>query len=120
MGAVRRRSTSPATSLDGQVAKVADFGVFVRLPVGLEGLMHVSETDVPRGEKPSDQFLEEGDPIAREDPADRAGGAADRPLVARRRTARSRRRSTGRGDPRSRLGKAGAGGLGVRRVEGTA
>jgi len=48
----------PGDILDGVVAKVADFGVFVRLPEGLEGLMHVSETDLPRGEKPSDHFRE--------------------------------------------------------------
>jgi small subunit ribosomal protein S1 len=48
--------------VDGAVAKVADFGVFVRLPEGLEGLMHVSETDLPRGEKLASTF-KEGDPI---------------------------------------------------------
>ncbi len=48
----------PGDILDGVVAKVADFGVFVRLPEGLEGLMHVSETDLPRGEKPADHFRE--------------------------------------------------------------
>lgn len=46
----------------GQVAKVADFGVFVRLPEGLEGLMHVSETDLPRGARLSDHY-HEGDAI---------------------------------------------------------
>jgi small subunit ribosomal protein S1 len=48
----------PGDVLEGVVAKVADFGVFVRLPEGLEGLMHVSETDLPRGEKPADHFRE--------------------------------------------------------------
>ncbi len=48
----------PGDILEGVVAKVADFGVFVRLPEGLEGLMHVSETDLPRGEKPADHFRE--------------------------------------------------------------
>ncbi len=48
----------PGDLLDGAVAKVADFGVCVRLPEGLEGLMHISETDLPRGEKPSDHFHE--------------------------------------------------------------
>ena len=52
----------PGDVLEGTVAKVADFGVFVRLPEGLEGLMHVSETDLPRGEKPSQHF-KEGDPV---------------------------------------------------------
>ncbi len=52
----------PGDVLDGIVAKVADFGVFVRLPEGLEGLMHVSETDLSRGEKPAEHF-KEGDPV---------------------------------------------------------
>jgi small subunit ribosomal protein S1 len=56
------REHKPGDVVDGQVAKVADFGVFVRLPLGLEGLMHVSETDVLRGQKLSDEFRE-GDPI---------------------------------------------------------
>ncbi len=56
------REHQPGDVVDGQVAKVADFGVFVRLPLGLEGLMHVSETDVLRGQKLSDVFSE-GDPV---------------------------------------------------------
>jgi small subunit ribosomal protein S1 len=52
----------PGDVVDGTVAKVAEFGVFVRLPEGLEGLMHVSETELPRGEKPSSHYAE-GDPV---------------------------------------------------------
>jgi len=52
----------PGDLLSGTVAKVADFGVFVRLPEGLEGLMHVSETEIPRGDKPSQHF-KEGDAV---------------------------------------------------------
>ncbi len=52
----------PGDLVDGTVAKVADFGVFVRLPEGLEGLMHVSETPLPRGEKPGNVY-HEGDPV---------------------------------------------------------
>lgn len=48
--------------VDGWVAKVADFGVFVRLPEGLEGLMHVSETELPRGSRLADHY-KEGDPV---------------------------------------------------------
>ena len=54
----------PGDVLDGIVAKVADFGVFVRLPEGLEGLMHVSETDLSRGEKPVGAFQGRATPCA--------------------------------------------------------
>jgi small subunit ribosomal protein S1 len=52
----------PGDVVDGTVAKVAEFGVFVRLPEGLEGLMHVSETPLGRGEKPASHYGE-GDPV---------------------------------------------------------
>jgi len=52
----------PGDVVDGTVAKVAEFGVFVRLPEGLEGLMHVSETPLARGEKPASHYTE-GDPV---------------------------------------------------------
>ncbi len=52
----------PGDVVDGTVAKVAEFGVFVRLPEGLEGLMHVSETPLGRGEKPASRYAE-GDPV---------------------------------------------------------
>ena len=71
----------PGDLLEGTVAKVAVFGVFVRLPEGLEGLMHVSETDLPRGEKPSDHFRE-GDPVRvrvlRIEPAEQRIGLSSR------------------------------------------
>jgi len=56
------RSHHPGQVVEGTVAKVAEFGVFVRLPGGLEGLMHVSETDAPRGQKLTDVY-HEGQPI---------------------------------------------------------
>ena len=52
----------PGDVVDGTVAKVAEFGVFVRLPEGLEGLMHISETPLPRGEKPASHYTE-GNPV---------------------------------------------------------
>jgi small subunit ribosomal protein S1 len=71
----------PGDVIDGQVAKVADFGVFIRLPEGLEGLMHVSETDLPRGGKPVEHF-KEGDPvrvrILRIEPAEQRIGLSSR------------------------------------------
>jgi small subunit ribosomal protein S1 len=71
----------PGDVVDGNVAKVADFGVFVRLPEGLEGLMHVSETPLPRGEKPGNVY-HEGDPvrvrILRIEPAEQRIGLSSR------------------------------------------
>jgi small subunit ribosomal protein S1 len=48
--------------VDGVVTRVADFGVFVQIEGLVEGLMHVSETPVPRGGKPQDHY-HEGDPV---------------------------------------------------------
>jgi small subunit ribosomal protein S1 len=48
--------------VDGVVTRVADFGVFVQMDSLVEGLMHVSETGLPRGSKPQEHF-HEGDPI---------------------------------------------------------
>jgi small subunit ribosomal protein S1 len=71
----------PGDVVDGNVAKVADFGVFVRLPEGLEGLMHVSETPLPRGERPGNVY-HEGDPvrvrILRIEPAEQRIGLSSR------------------------------------------
>ncbi len=48
--------------VDGVVTRVADFGVFVQMDSLVEGLMHVSETGLPRGSKPQEHF-HEGDSI---------------------------------------------------------
>jgi small subunit ribosomal protein S1 len=48
--------------VNGVVTRVADFGVFVQIEGLVEGLMHVSETPLARGEKPQDHY-KEGDPI---------------------------------------------------------
>ncbi len=48
--------------VEGIVTRVADFGVFVQIEGLVEGLMHVSETPVGRGEKPQDHY-KEGDPL---------------------------------------------------------
>jgi small subunit ribosomal protein S1 len=52
----------PGDIVEGAVSRVADFGVFVQIEGLVEGLMHVSETGLPRGEKPQDHF-KEGDPV---------------------------------------------------------
>ena len=46
----------------GKVVKVEDFGCFVELWPGCEGLVHVSQLDVKRVEKPSD-MVKVGDEI---------------------------------------------------------
>ncbi|MDQ6892005.1 MAG: 30S ribosomal protein S1 [Acidobacteriota bacterium] len=48
--------------VNGVVTRVADFGVFVQIEGLVEGLMHVSETALGRGEKPQDHY-KEGDPV---------------------------------------------------------
>jgi small subunit ribosomal protein S1 len=52
----------PGDIVEGAVTRVADFGVFVQIEGLVEGLMHVSETGLPRGEKPQDHY-KEGDPV---------------------------------------------------------
>jgi small subunit ribosomal protein S1 len=44
--------------VDGVVTRVADFGVFIQIEGLVEGLMHVSETTIPRGAKPQEHFHE--------------------------------------------------------------
>ena len=46
----------------GKITKVEDFGCFVELWPGCEGLVHVSQLDVKRVEKPSD-IVKIGDEI---------------------------------------------------------
>ena len=49
---------NPGDVVDGVVTRVADFGVFVQIEGLVEGLMHVSETPLGRGEKPQDHYHE--------------------------------------------------------------
>ena len=46
--------------LEGEVTAVLDFGVFVRLPLGIEGLVHVSEIE---GSGPPESILQPGDRV---------------------------------------------------------
>jgi small subunit ribosomal protein S1 len=48
----------PGDVVDGVVTRVADFGVFVQIEGMVEGLMHVSETPLARGQKPQDHYRE--------------------------------------------------------------
>src|SRR6266542_2122640 len=57
-----RERHEPGEVVDGTVSRVADFGVFVQIEGLVEGLMHVSETPLPRGEKPQEHYRE-GEPV---------------------------------------------------------
>ncbi len=56
------REVEPDTIYTGKVVKVEDFGCFVELWPGTEGLVHVSQLDTKRVEKPSD-LVKVGDEI---------------------------------------------------------
>jgi small subunit ribosomal protein S1 len=43
-------------AVDGKVVNVTDFGLFIDIYQGLEGLAHISEIDVPAGAKLEDHF----------------------------------------------------------------
>jgi len=57
-----KQKHQPGDIVEGIVTRLADFGAFVQIEGLVEGLMHVSETGLPRGEKPQDHF-KEGDPV---------------------------------------------------------
>ena len=73
----------PGDVVEGVVTRIADFGVFVQIEGLVEGLMHVSETPLDRGQKPQDHY-KEGDSSARAHPADRGRGDEGRPVRRRR------------------------------------
>jgi len=77
-------SSHPVGSkIKGQVTSVPDFGVFVRIEEGVEGLVHVSQLSSERVDKPSSLY-KVGDEIEAEvvsiDPADRKIGLSVRAL----------------------------------------
>ena len=71
------------SKVKGQVTSVPDFGVFVRLEEGVEGLIHVSQLSTERVEKPSSLY-KIGDDVEAEvihiDPAERKIGLSIRAL----------------------------------------
>jgi len=76
----------------GSVAKITDFGLFIRLPEGVEGLAHVSEV-VRDGKVKLDKLFKVGDPIRARiikiDPNERKIGLTTRdvePLTEEERT----------------------------------
>lgn len=52
----------PGTPIKGKVTGLTDFGVFVEIEPGIEGLIHVSELAYERVEKPSEMF-KKGDEV---------------------------------------------------------
>jgi small subunit ribosomal protein S1 len=42
--------------VEGKIVRLTNFGAFVELHEGIEGLVHVSELDEKRVEKPEEQF----------------------------------------------------------------
>ncbi|HEY1370936.1 MAG TPA: 30S ribosomal protein S1 [Candidatus Binatia bacterium] len=71
------------SKVKGEVASVPDFGVFVRLEEGIEGLIHVSQLSTERVDKPSSLF-KPGDSVEAEvinvDPHERKLGLSVRAL----------------------------------------
>jgi small subunit ribosomal protein S1 len=49
-------SHRPGDTLDGRVVNVTDFGLFIDIYNGLEGLAHISEIELPAGTRPEDYF----------------------------------------------------------------
>ena len=66
-------------TLDGRVVNVTDFGLFIDIYDGLEGLAHVSEIEVPAA--PARGPLQGRRLRARPHPAHRGGGEEGRPLA---------------------------------------
>jgi small subunit ribosomal protein S1 len=50
------------SAVEGEVVRVTDFGAFVELETGIEGLVHISEISEERVEKPSDK-INKGDKV---------------------------------------------------------
>jgi len=71
------------SKIKGQVTSVPDFGVFVRIEEGVEGLIHVSQLSTERVDKPASLF-KVGDQVEAEvvaiDPAERKIGLSIRAL----------------------------------------
>lgn len=55
-------SINEGMTVKGTVKKIADFGLFVEIAPGLQGLVHVSEMSWDRSKKPSDLY-KEGDAV---------------------------------------------------------
>ncbi len=71
------------TRVNGKVSSVADFGVFIEIEEGVEGLIHISQLSSERVDKPSSLF-KVGDPVealvVQIDPKERRMGLSIRAL----------------------------------------
>ena len=63
-------------SVSGKVSKVADFGIFVEIEGGVEGLIHISEAGLDQNAKLEEKFKLQ-DEVDREDHQGGSGGAKD-------------------------------------------
>src|SRR5205807_8811525 len=52
----------PGERVQGKVRNLTDFGAFVELEPGVDGLLHVSDMSWPRNVAPSSLVLERGEP----------------------------------------------------------
>ena len=66
--------------VDGKVLKVLDFGAFVELEKGIEGLIHVSRDLATSASRIRATVLKPGQDVKAEIIIDRRGGAQDRPV----------------------------------------
>ncbi|NTY01513.1 30S ribosomal protein S1 [Deinococcus sp. JMULE3] len=115
----------PGTPVKGKITGMTDFGVFMEIEEGIEGLIHISELDLNRVNNPADLF-KKGDEIEAVilniDPVEQraslsrrrflGGGAAptQRDYVSQGGGARSDRYSGGQGGQRSGGGRRREGG----------
>ncbi len=52
----RHADTHTGDVIDGHITSITDFGVFVEIEEGIEGLIHISEMDELQGKPPSEVF----------------------------------------------------------------
>ena len=79
----------PGQLVKGKVTKITNFGVFVGLENGLEGLLHISELADHKVENP-EEVVKVGDEIEVKILRVDAGRAQDRPVAQARRMGRGR------------------------------
>ncbi|GBF04088.1 30S ribosomal protein S1, rpsA [Deinococcus aerius] len=115
----------PGTPVKGKITGMTDFGVFMEIEEGIEGLIHISELDTQRVNNPADLF-KKGDEIEAVilniDPVEQraslsrrralGGGGPVRDFVSQGGGSRSDRYSSGGGQGGNRGGGGGRGGRG--------